>query len=153
MASFETENYSFKTYTEDGLEVVALIDLLTDRSVSAYLNDIDVRLMQPEESDLLNNAYLVKTKEDRIIGYVNLFKRDNTLEQHYAILKNERGKGYAKSIVLELSQEVFKRRSDIDEILLKIHVNNIESKRVALSTGFKKKELDGEYNIFAKTRK
>lgn len=152
MINFNTENFEFKTYTGEGLEVVALVELLTDRSVSGYLDNIDERLENSNDNDILNNAYLVKNKDGKIIGYVNLFKKENILEEHYALLKSERGKGLAKSIVLELSDEILRRRQDVDEILLKIHIGNLESKNVAINSGFKKISTDGEYNIFSRKR-
>lgn len=152
MTSFSTPSFTYKTYNAESDELIALVDFITDRSIYAYFEDIDARLEQTPNKDILNNAYLVRNKENKIIGYVYLFTRGKILEEHYAIIKEERGKGYATSIVKELSENIFDNYMDIDEIILNIYEHNKESMKVARKAGFIKQEKIDEYQKYSKKR-
>lgn len=159
MISFESDHYSFLSFSENRMDhLTAKEELAKDFEVLNYLKDsVDLFLNEDDGLDFSNSAYLV-SRDDRICGYICLFDYNEYIEMHYAVLNEFRGYKYSLTettgcqILKEASDVIFDRVPYINFLKLDISVNNIKSKRAALNAGYNLVNKNFQFEEFHKYR-
>ncbi|MCI8575087.1 MAG: GNAT family N-acetyltransferase [Bacilli bacterium] len=140
-----------------------LLDQLNQEnpSESSFIWDFKEDIVQRcdhylESNDILNSPFAIKVGES-IVGYLEISKifPEHYVDLVYALLLNERRKGYATRTILEVSKYLLTEyKNSIKTVTLAIDPENVSSIAVAKRCGFKtyddeQAERDGIY-IFEK---
>lgn len=107
--------------------------------LSSVIEDSKYRYL--EQEDIYNSPFAIYHSESPI-GFlqtspVYINKHCSSIDLSYAILKQERRKGYMKSVLTNVSDYILENIS-IDEIILTIDTNNKPSQMTAVASGFTK---------------
>lgn len=94
--------------------------------------------LMKNNSSFFDRGYLI-SDNNKLIGYIDVSAYDYIEASIYlraSILSDARGKGYAKKILKEISDYIFKNYEEVLSIRLKIADDNIYSIKTALSCGY-----------------
>lgn len=105
--------------------------------LSSAIKDTNYRYL--ERDDIYNSPFAIYQR-DFPIGFLQISpivkgRIYSSVDLSYAILKQERKKGYMKSILTNVSDYILEEGS-VDEVDLMIHPENKASQMVAISSGF-----------------
>ena len=102
------------------------------------INDEDVRAeiyKWSKENKETENKFFGVCQNDRVIGYIVLYKQENAYEIGYSFHSDFHGKGYAKESVLAILD--YARELGIKRITAGAAINNIPSVALLKVLGFK----------------
>lgn len=98
-------------------------------------------LRYSKHQDIYNCPFSIYRHQSPI-GFLNISKiyktrTNSSVELSYALIKEERKKGYMKNILITASDYILlDKNHSIDEIDLSIHPENLASQKVAMYSGF-----------------
>ena len=141
----KTSSLSLYKYNPDSQVHKDFVELMTSEdSLADQVGDVKKKLkefsMLSLPGQLWNGAFLVGN-EDELVGYVYLFRHSFSTRiamMNYAVTQNLRGQGYGKMLVKEISDYIFFSQKVIDNIILIINSNNVNSIGAAEFGGFTK---------------
>lgn len=81
--------------------------------------------------------YFVQNNYRINIGFVQLIRRENSIEVSYSIIEEYQGKGYA---TIALKKVIPLAKKYFDKVIVRIRDDNIASQRVAIKCGFHRTE-------------
>lgn len=144
MNNFKTKNYEFVTFDKVlPKHVEAFMALENDPKVQEYFGVL---------TDFLDENFLLASKEGNIVGFISLYQNDRVEFIDWGLLSAYRGirvnseHTIGSQMVLEATNEIFKRNKLIDYFRADIRKDNIPSAILAERAGFTihKKTSDGE---------
>ena len=142
MNDFETKNFKFFSYDiTNELETDFVKELLNDEDTKNYIKSIDA-LINKESINPLRSTYLV-SKDDSIVGYLNLYEEYNVVEIDLAVAPKERGirnnsnETVGCQILKEVSEYLFDNYIFIRYLKGIIAKSNIRSIKTIQNAGFK----------------
>ena len=127
-------------------------------SIFKNANDPDIDFLGHLENYINNNTYIVINSNNERIGYFSMtepilnINSDYSTSLYYGISKHQRSKGYATSLVSEVSDYIFKQNI-ANMLVLTIDNKNIKSKKVAEKLDFTIQFQDEEETIYTKHNK
>lgn|SRR5574344_50326 len=140
MKIFRTNSFNFYTFNiEEEEHQRFLYALLKDKDTKRFLTNID-SFLEEENSDFLDSSYVVGN-DDKIVGYISLFKEFNIndykgVSYNYAIHPEFRHHGLGSRLLTETSDYLFARFKFIKFIELLISDHNFNSINAAKKAGF-----------------
>lgn len=146
MKKIKLDDFSLEEFDENNKEHLLMIQKLDfDFLINKYLimeddsyKDIIDYYRLFNNDDIYNKAYLIRLlSSNELIGTLELDGPKDNLYINYSILKEYRNKGLGTRIMRELTIKLLK---EIQSICLLIKEDNVASKNLALSVGFKRIE-------------
>lgn len=118
--------------------------LLQDKSILQRFQGLANKLLHNYGDDFFDRGFLV-ANTDKLIGFINIGAYNNLEKSVYlraAISKFERGNGYGKKLLEEITIYIFTNYPQVESIRLKIASDNKESLATASSCGYTWLEKD-----------
>lgn len=130
------DELALETFDKNNKEHIEFFKKIRD-GLEKRFSGILPKLMNNTTS-FFDRGYLI-CDNCNIIGYIDISSYDKSESSVYlraSILSDVRGKGYAKKILREVSDYIFKNYEEVLSIRLKIADDNIYSIKTALSCGY-----------------
>lgn len=132
-------------------DVTALDSLYADRQLmqaAGLVIDANPEFRRMVFSNWIAHGYIWGIfHQQKLIGTINLFPQDNSLEIGYLLLSNYRRQGIMTKAVKQLLAQVAGR-----PILAKVRANNLASQRVLKNVGFQLIAQNQEWMRFLKNK-
>lgn len=140
--NIQLENIMLSIYDESNIKQDEVLNKFEGESKSNYIHDIKERIKNSvnKKSFPFDIGYFISVNNE-IVGYIFISKNiSDEVFLEYSVLKEKRGKGYAKIILSEVSNYLM-NEYNIKCLVLDIDPSNIASIKTALNAGY---ELDEE---------
>lgn len=144
-------------FDKENIEALEFVkELCRDDTIKTRFQGIMVGLSNPQ-NEFFNHSFLVK-HNDVFIGYINISDFNTEEKSIYlraAITQNKRGLSYGKTLLSEITEYVFKKYPQVENIRLKIANDNKASLMTSNSCGYEwlKDDFYIKYNPYITTNK
>lgn len=121
------------------MHITFLKNLANDKSILKWFQGLAVGLLHNYGHEFFDRAFFV-SKEGNLIGYVHIGafnEQEKSVYLKAATSAEERGKGYGKLLLAEITEYIFNHHLEVESIRLKINKENTASLNTASACNYK----------------
>lgn len=142
MEKITLENLDLVVFDKNNEKHISFLkSLIKDKTILARFQGIAQNLLHNFGDEFFNRSFFLATKgSETLIGFINIGIYNNhekSVYLRYAIDNNERGKGYGKLLLRDVTNFIFNNFAEVETIRLKIVSDNKASIGTASSCGYK----------------
>ena len=151
MNKISLQDLDLVIFNKDNTEHIKFLkQLIHDKSILERFQGITNGLLHNHGDSFFDRGFFV-SYQDMLIGYVKIGEfndREKCVTLRYAIISTERGRGYGKLLLSEITNYIFANYDKVESIRLKIANDNKASLGAANACGFKwiRDDFYGIYN-------
>lgn len=129
------------TFDKENIKHVAFLkELIKDETILKWFSGITNNLLHNHGDEFFYRSFFVQDANENLVAYMNIGAYNEGEKAVYlrsATRKAYRGKGIGKTLLLELTDYIFKNYNQVDMIKLKIDNENKPSIATANACGYK----------------
>lgn len=142
MEKVTLENLDLVAFDKDNENHISFLkSLIKDKTLLARFQGITGNLLHSHSNEFFNRSFFVSLKDSlKLIGFISIGNYDIHEKCVYlkaAIDINERGKGYGKELLSEVTNFIFNNYNQVETIRVKIANDNKASLGIASACGYK----------------
>lgn len=125
--------------------VIFLKELIKDKTILRWFSGITNNLLHNHGDEFFDRSFFVEDENNNLVAFINIGDFNEIERAVYlraATRREYRGLGIGKTLLLEITNYIFKNHNEVDMVKLKIDSENKASLATANACGYKWLEKD-----------